>query len=54
VDGDSWFYLVKISYLKNTFSNLVKIYTATIPKVTNYFTFAEEVERIIINLETTD
>ena len=52
--GDSWTGDVKIGYLRNTFSNAVKTYTAAIPKTTDYYAYAEEVERIMTNLETTD
>jgi len=53
-DGESWSDATKIGYLKNTFSNPAKIYTAAVPKTTDYYAFSEEVERIITNLETTD
>ena len=53
-DGESWSDATKIGYLKNTFSNAAKIYTATIPKTADYYAFSEEVERIMTNLETTD
>ena len=53
-DGDSWNDATKIGYLKNTFSNPARIYTAAIPKVNDYYAFSEEVERIMTNLETTD
>lgn len=52
--GDSWSDLTKIGYLKNTFSNPAKMYTATVPKTNDYYAFSEEVERIMTNLETTD
>jgi hypothetical protein len=52
--GDSWPNLTKIGYLKNTFSNPAKIYTAAIPKTEDYYTYADEVERIMTNLEGTD
>lgn len=53
-DGDSWNDATKIGYLKNTFSNAAKIYTAAMPKTTDYYAFSEEVERIMTNLEITD
>lgn len=53
-DGESWNDATKIGYLKNTFSNTAKIYTAAVPKTTDYHAFSEEVERIMTNLETTD
>ena len=52
--GDSWAGSTKIGYLKNTFSNAAKMYTATVPKTTDYYDFSGEVERIMTNLETTD
>nr|POE51760.1 hypothetical protein CFP56_25967 [Quercus suber] len=52
--GESWADNTKIGYLKNTFSNSAKLYTASVPKTDNYYAFSEEVERIITNLETTD
>lgn len=52
--GDSWPDSAKIGYLKNTFSNSAKIYTATVPKTNDYYAFSEEVERIMTNLEMTD
>lgn len=45
---------MKIGYLKNTFLNAAKIYTATVKKTSDYYEFSEEVERIITNLEITD
>lgn len=53
-DGESWNDATKIGYLKNTFSNTAKIYTAAVPKTTDYYVFSEEVERIMTNLEATD
>jgi hypothetical protein len=53
-DGDSWNDATKIGYLKNTFSNAAKVYTAAMAKTTDYYAFSEEVERIMTNLETTD
>jgi hypothetical protein len=41
-------------YLKNTFSNPAKLYTASVAKTNDYYVFSEEVERIITNLEGTD
>jgi hypothetical protein len=52
--GDSWPDLTKIGYLKNTFSNSAKLWTATMQKLDEYYPFAEEVERIMTNVETTD
>jgi len=52
--GDSWADLTKIGYLKNTFSNPAKTYTAAIPKTSDYYAYAAEVERIMTNLENTD
>ena len=52
--GDSWTDPAKIGYLKNTFSNPAKIYTATVAKTNDYYQYSEEVERIMTNLETTD
>jgi hypothetical protein len=52
--GDSWPNPTKIGYLKNTFSNPAKMYTATMAKTEDYYTFSEEVERIMTNLEGTD
>lgn len=52
--GESWTGATKIGYLKNTFSNPAKIYTASVPKTTDYYVFSEEVERIMTNLEGTD
>jgi hypothetical protein len=46
--------VTKISYLKNTFSNSAKLYTATMAKMEDYYQFSEEVERIMTNLEGTD
>jgi hypothetical protein len=54
VDGESWLDTAKIGYLKNTFSNPVKMYTATMLKVADYYLFSEEVERIMTNIEITD
>jgi hypothetical protein len=53
-DGESWNDATKIGYLKNTFSNPAKMYTAAVAKTTDYYAFSEEVERIMTNLETTD
>lgn len=53
-DGESWNDATKIGYLKNTFSNVARTYTAAMPKMTEYYAFSEEVERIMTNLETTD
>ena len=52
--GESYSDTTKIGYLKNTFSNPAKLYTAAVPKTTDYYVFSEEVERIMTNLETTD
>jgi hypothetical protein len=52
--GDSWADLTKIGYLKNTFSNPAKLYTAAVAKTSDYYVFSEEVERIMTNLEGTD
>ena len=52
--GDSWTGPTKIGYLKNTFSNPARIYTAAVPKTEDYYLFSEEVERIMTNLEATD
>jgi len=52
--GDSWGDSTKIGYLKNTFSNPAKLYTAAMPKTSDYYVFSEEVERIMTNLEGTD
>jgi hypothetical protein len=52
--GDDWAGPTKIGYLRNTFSNPAKMYTAAIPKTNDYYVFAEEVERIMTNTETTD
>jgi hypothetical protein len=52
--GDSWPNATKIGYLKNTFSNSAKLYTATMAKMEDYYQFSEEVERIMTNLEGTD
>jgi hypothetical protein len=52
--GDSWPDPTKIDYLKNTFSNAAKMYTATMAKTEDYYTFSEEVERIMTNLKGTD
>jgi hypothetical protein len=52
--GDQWTNAAKIGYLKNTFSNPVKTYTAAMPKYEDYYAFSEEVERIMTNLESTD
>jgi len=52
--GDRWSDDAKISTFKNTFSNQVRKYTVTMAKYTQYYSFAEEVERIMTNLETTD
>jgi len=53
-DGESWSDTTKIGYLKNTFSNPAKLYTAAVAKTEDYYVFSEEVERIMTNLETTD
>lgn len=53
-DGESWSDETKIGYFKNTFSNPAKMYTAAVPKTSDYYVFSEEVERIMTNLETTD
>lgn len=53
-DGDRWSDDTKIGYLKNTFSNAAKVYTATVKKMSDYYEFSEEVERIMTNLEITD
>ena len=34
--------------------NAAKVYTVVIPKTSDYYAYAEEVERIMTNLETTD
>jgi hypothetical protein len=52
--GDSWPDSTKIGYLKNTFSNPAKMYTAAMAKTGDYYVFSEEVERIMTNLEGTD
>ncbi|RDW56582.1 hypothetical protein BP5796_06373 [Coleophoma crateriformis] len=52
--GESWDDGVKIGYLRNTFSNPALLYTATMPRITDYYQFSEEVERIMTNLEETD
>jgi hypothetical protein len=52
--GDSWEDSAKIGHLRNTFSNPARLYTASMPRMTDYYEFAEEVERIMINLEETD
>lgn len=52
--GDSWAGPAKIQYLKTTFSNVARTYTASMPKTTDYHEFSEEVERIMTNLEETD
>lgn len=52
--GDLWTDDAKIGCLKNTFSNPVKIHTAAMHKYEEYYAFAEEVERIMTNLESTD
>jgi hypothetical protein len=44
----------KISYLKNTFLNAIKVATATIPKLLEYYTFSNKVAYIITNLEGID
>lgn len=36
-DGESWNDATKIGYLKNTFSNAAKIYTASMQKTTDYY-----------------
>jgi hypothetical protein len=52
--GDTWADPTKIGYLKNTFSNPAKLYTASVAKTDDYYVFSEEVERIMTNLEGTD
>ena len=53
-DGERWTDASKIGYLRNTFSNTARMYTASMPKRTEYYDFSEEVERIMTNLEETD
>ena len=53
-DGESWESSAKIGYLRNTFSNPVRMYTASMTTRTDYYEFAAEVERIMTNLEETD
>ena len=52
--GESWSDAAKIGYLRNTFSNPARTHTASMAKRTDYYEFAEEVERIMTNLEETD
>lgn len=52
--GESWSNAAKIGYLRNTFSDPVRTHTASMAKRTDYYEFAEEVERIMTNLEETD
>ena len=52
--GDSWEDSAKIGHLRNTFSNPARLYTASMPKMSDYYEFSEEVERIMTNLEETD
>jgi hypothetical protein len=52
--GDIWANNAKIGALKSTFSNPAKLYTASLPNMVEYHRFAEEVERVMTNLETTD
>ena len=52
--GDSWEDSVKIGHLWNMFSNPARLYTVSMLKMSDYYEFSEEVERIMTNLKETD
>lgn len=52
--GDSFDDSVKIAHLKSSFSNEIRYHLVSMPRITDYHRFTEEVDRVAANYEETE